>query len=433
MAAKVDIIDTLTRKVTFTLPSEKIEVETQKRLEELATKVKLKGFRPGKGLSEVTRRYGSDVRKEVIQDMVREQFGETIQEEDLRPAGMPEFTEPSIVMEGPVEIEATFEVYPEFELNPVDKVELTRQTTAPSDEDITNTIDKMRQQHAEWVNVDRAAKTGDQVNIDFLGKLNGEPFEGGEAKGFDLEIGSKSMIPGFEEGVEGMKPGETRTIDVTFPENYHHDKLAGAKAQFDITVNTVSESKLPEMDEAFFKKMNVEGGIDKLRENVREQIEQEIQRRSDTEIKNALVDELLKLHEFQVPAALIDSEIERMQQQFAQQFGQQMDQLPELPREHFEEQAERNVRVGLIFSKVVEVHKLEPEEERIDAKLKEMVGSYENPEQIMSYYKSNKEAMDFLRSTALEEQIIEKFLDDVKVVEESIDFDTFMNPKQDDE
>ena len=276
--------------------------------------------------------------------------------------------------------------------------------------------------------MDRAVETGDTVNIDYEGKKDDVAFDGGTAQGYDLEIGSGSFIPGFEDGIKGHKAGEEFTIDVTFPEEYHAENLKGKAAKFAINLKKVEERELPELTEEFIKRFGVEdGSVEGLRAEVRKNMERELKSAIRNRVKSQAIEGLVKANDIDVPAALIDSEIDVLRRQAAQRFGGNEKQALELPRELFEEQAKRRVVVGLLLGEVIRTNELKADEERVKGLIEEMASAYEDPKEVIEFYSKNKELMDNMRNVALEEQAVEAVLAKAKVTEKETTFNELMN------
>lgn len=437
MSVLVERLSDLKRKITVTISDQDIEQDVVKQLLELTNKVKIKGFRPGKvPLLEVKRRYGKSVREDVINNLVGTKLEEIVKEQDLKPAGAPHIEPKAAGHDQLVQYEATFEVYPEVKLASLKGSKIERVSTNITAADVDKMVDKMRRQHAQWNEVSRPAKEGDKVIIDFVGRLEGKEFEGGSAKAFELELGGKTMIPGFEEGLIGAEKDKQKTLSLTFPKDYHAKEFAGKAVDFDVTVQKITAAELPEIDEDFLKKFGVkEGGIEALRKDIEENMRKDIDQRSKDRVKKELMDILVEKNVFDVPTALIDREIKRSQEEFLERIGgkdKNMNKslLDTLPREHFEQQAINNVKLGLLFSEAIEAFKLAVDESRVLSKLEDFAASYEHPAQMVELYKTNPRSMEYFRSTVLEEQVVEKFLEEVQVLEKQLSYDEFMNPKQ---
>lgn len=359
MQVSVETLEGLERKVTVSVPAEKVEEEVSLRLKNLARKVKVDGFRPGKvPMHVVVSRYSQSVREEVARDMVQSTLFEALQKNELVPAGYPS-VEPEQFEKGKdFKYSAIFEVMPVFEVVELNQaiVELARSEV--TDKDVESMLDKLREQNKEWNEVSRAVKKGDKVLIDFEGFLDEQLFDGGSAKGHELVIGSGSMIPGFEDGIAGNKKEKPFDIKVTFPEDYGHKELAGKEAVFKITINSVMEGTLPELNDEFAAKFNIkEGGIDALKKDIKENMARELERRVSMMNREKLFDKLMEVNTIELPMALIDKEIEHLKHDmYHRLFGHEHhdnEQIPDFPRELFVEQAKRRVHLGLLFQNML--------------------------------------------------------------------------------
>jgi len=420
MQVSVETLSGLERKLVIDIPADTVEQEIAKRLQQVSRTARIDGFRQGKIPMRVIRqRYGKGVRQEVLGEQMQQGFIQAVQQEKLNPAGMPS-VEPVVDEEGKdFQFSATFEIYPEVEIKDVEKIEVEKLTAEVKDEDLENMIDILRKQQADYKQVDAASKDGDRVKIDFEGFVDGEAFEGGSAEGHSLVLGSKSMIPGFEDQIVGMKAGDEKTIKVTFPEDYNAENLKGKDAEFKIKVHTVEESELPELNEEFFKAFGVEASDEaEFRSEVRKNMERELKQAVQRNTKNQVLDGLIQTNEVDVPAALIDQEIGRLQQQAVQQFGGgQQISADMLPKELFKDQADRRVKLGLLINAAVEQFELKASEDKVEALIEEMASTYQDPEQVKAFYKNNQEQRAQLEALALEEQVVDTILEKAKVTE----------------
>ncbi|ELP25713.1 Cell division trigger factor [Pantoea agglomerans 299R] len=321
-----------------------------------------------------------------------------------------------------------FEVYPEVELKGLENIEVEKPVVEVTDADVDTMLDTLRKQQANWIESDAAAGPEDRATIDFNGSVDGEEFEGGKATDFVLAMGQGRMIPGFEEGVVGHKAGETFTIDVKFPDDYHAETLKGKDAKFEIVLKKVETRELPELTEEFIKRFGVEdGSVAGLRTEVRKNMDRELKGAIRNRIKTQAIDGLVEANEIDVPAALVDSEIDVLRRQAAQRFGGNEQQALELPRELFEEQAKRRVVVGLLLGEVIRTHELKADEARVSTMIEEMASAYEDPQEVIEFYSKNNELMNNMRNVALEEQAVEAVLAKAKVTEKETNFQDLMN------
>ncbi|MGD8484459.1 MAG: trigger factor [Thioalkalispiraceae bacterium] len=432
MQVSVESGNGLERRMTVAIEEDRISDAVEKRLKDMTRTVKMNGFRKGKvPLKVIKQQYGSQVRNEVLGEVVQSSFYEAIQQENLRPAGLPSIdTKDSKDGEG-LEFTATFEVYPEVKLAPLDKATIETATCEIADQDIDEMIDTIRKQNVAFEKVDRACENGDQVNIDFTGSVDGEEFEGGKAQGHSLVLGQGKMIPGFEEGIVGAKAGEDITVDVTFPENYQAEQLAGKPAQFAIHVNSVEAPVLPEIDAEFAKKLGVEDGdLDKMREEVRANMEREMQQRLKSKNKEAVMNALIEANKIDVPAALIDNEAQALAQQMQQNLQAQGagNQFPITP-EMFKEQAERRVTLGLIMSEMVKEHDIQVDDDKVKAMVEEIAQPYEHPDEVVKWYYADKRRLSEVESMVFEDMIVDKVLSEAKTKENQVNFKDLVTPE----
>ena len=417
--------------MTIGVPAERIETEVNKRLQQTASRAKVAGFRPGKvPMSVIRQRYESAARQEALGDLIQSTFYEAIVEQKLNPAGAPA-VEPKVFEKGKdLEYVATFEIFPEFQVASFDNVEIERLQADVADSDVDNMLDILRKQNTSFENVDRAAENGDQLNIDFVGKLDGEAFAGGSAKGTALVLGSGRMIPGFEDALVGVKAGEERVITPTFPADYQNLDLAGKTAEFTVTVNSVAAPKLPELNDAFFALFGIkEGGLEGFRTEVRKNMERELRQAIKSKVKNQVMEALLASNPVEVPKALISNEIDRLRAQAAQQFGSNI-KADQLPAELFEEQAKRRVLLGLVVAEVVKQFELKPDEARVREMIQEMASAYQEPEQVVSWYYKNDQQLGEVRSVVLEEQVVDTVLQKAKVTDKQVSYEEAVKPAE---
>ena len=395
MQVSVETTSQIERRITIQVPAAEIDGAVSARLKDTAKNVRLNGFRQGRvPMAVVQQRYGQDVRNEVVSEVMRERYVRAITEEGLNPAGFPKI-EPSVNESGKdLEFVAVMEIYPQVEM-----------------------IDTLRKQNAAWEEVDAAAADGDQVTIDFQGYIGDEPFEGGSAEGHTLVIGSNSFIPGFEEQLIGAKAGEEKTLNVTFPEDYQAEHLAGKEATFKVTVHKVSSQKLPEVDAEFIERFGVEGGDqEKFRAEIKKNMTREASQAVDNRVKQQVLDALKKVNEIPVPSALVQQETDGMKRQAAQQFGLGEDfDVSQLPNELFEEQAKGRVQVGLLLAEVIKANELDADDDAIKAKVTELAEQYQDPDEVVSYYMGNEQMKTQVKSAILEEKAVAKLLEQTNI------------------
>jgi trigger factor len=426
MQVSIETLTGLERRMTIEVPADKIESQVQSRLQEAAKTFHMKGFRKGKvPVKVIKNRFGEGVRQEVVGEVMSQSWVEAVTQEKVKPAGQPRI-EPKNLEEGKnLEFIATFEVYPEIELQDFSAIEIEKKLADIKDEDIDKMIETLREQRKTYQQVERASQEGDQVNIDFTGTIDGEKFEGGEAKGSNLVLGSKRMIPGFEEGLVGLNVGEGETLCLSFPEDYHNKDYAGQAVEFAVTVNSVSESVLPDLNDDFFASFDIrEGGLEAFREEVASNMARELKNAGKNNIKNQVIEGLLKTHNVEVPKALISSEVNALRQQAMQQFGGGQNIDPSmLPDDLFNGQAERRVALSLIMNEIVSSNDLEPEPNAVRALVEEMAESYEKPEEVVKWYYSDKEQLANIEALALEESVIDMIVNAAKVSEANVSYE----------
>jgi trigger factor len=426
MQVTVETTAGLERKMRVVVPSERVEVQVTEKIKQTAKQAKINGFRPGKvPLREVKRRFGAGIRQEVSSEMIQSTYGEALQKEDINPAGMPKIEEVNIEEGKDLEYTAVFEVFPEIEVSGLESIEVERLSSSIEEADLEKMIDTLREQRLVYAETDRAAAEKDQVNLDFEGFLEDEPFEGGKAEGTDLVLGSGSMIPGFEDGLTGLKAGEAKDLKLTFPENYQAENLAGQEVLFKIKVNKVSEPELPELNDEFFEQFDVkEGGVEAFRKEVTNNMKRELDSAIKAKVKDQVMDGLSENNEVDLPQSLIDQEVNRMRQEAVQQFGGGAQFDPSmLPAEMFSEQAQKRVKIGLIVSAIVDKNSLAADAEKVRETIEEMASTYQEPEEVINYYYSNEQQLSQIQNMVLEGQIVDFVLDSAKVTDKTVSYD----------
>lgn len=439
MQVSVETLKGLERKITVSVPAEKVEEEVSLRLKDLARKAKIDGFRAGKvPINVVRKRYAESVRLEVAKDMVQSTLYDALKEQALVPAGYPT-VEPETLESGKdFRYSAVFEVFPEVVVNELNQETVEIVHSEVTESDLETMLDKLRQQNQQWQDVDRAIAKNDKAVIDFEGFVAGLPFDGGAAEDYEVLIGSGSMIPGFEEGLIGAEPGKEFEISVTFPEDYGHEELAGKEATFQIKVKKVLVGELPELDEAFAEQFNVkEGGVEALRKEIQQNMTRELERRLSSMNREKIFDALLEKNPIDLPTGLIDQEIEHLKHEMYHRiFGAEHtedEKIPDFPRVIFEDQAKRRVHLGLLFSEYVKKHELIADKARVEAMIEKFASAYDNPDELRSWYQGNQERMAEVEALVMEEMVADKILEEATVVQKIMDYESVMNPKQDDE
>lgn len=434
MQVSIETTTGLERRMTITVPADRVDSEVNERINKAARTVRMDGFRPGKvPLAVVKKRFGASIRQEALGDLIRDSFYEAVTQEKLNPAGFP--TIESVKDEGHSDLAfvASFEVYPEVKLASLAGVQVERPVATVSADDVEKMIDTLRRQRASWADTAEAAKDGDRLDLDFDGSVDGEAFEGGAAKGFSLTLGSKRMIPGFEDQLVGVKAGEERSLNVTFPEDYQAEALKGKAAVFKVKVNSVQTPVLPEVNAEFIKAFGVaDGGIDKFREDVRKNMERELKQAVKNKTKNQALEGLLSAHTLDVPKALVANEIGRLRQNMLKQFGGNAKNVnPDmLPDELFAEQAKRSVTLGLLIGEIIKTSELVVDGAKVRALIEEIAESYETPAEVVNWYYGNKEQLQQVEAVVLEDQVVDKILSEAQVTDKTVAYEEVLRPQQ---
>jgi trigger factor len=428
MQVSVESISKLERRMQVQVPAERVAKEIAARLQNLSRTARLNGFRPGKAPIKVIRQqFGMQVHREVIGELLQSSFAEAVTEKQLSPAGNPRI-EPQSMDEGQdLKYTATFEVFPEVALQPMDSLEFDRVTAEVTEPDIDAMILRLRKQQMKYSPAARAAAAGDKVTIDFSGKIDGVEFAGGKGENIAITLGEGRMLPELEQGLIGAEAGEHRDITVNFPADYRATELAGKASLFGTDIKTVEEPSLPELDEEFCKGFGVtEGGVPKLREDVAANMRRELEQNLRNRNKTAVMEKLYLANPIDVPNALLESQIRDMQVESMRRSGtKDVSQAP--PREPFVEPARRRVALGLIFNDVIRRESLVLDPKRANARLDEMVGAYGDAAAMKRAYQQNADAMRQVESLALEDQVVDWILDHAKVRETPSGFKELMN------
>ncbi len=431
MQVSLETLSGLERKLTIQVPAEKIDTQVQSRLAEAARTFQMKGFRKGKvPLKVIKNRYGKGLRQEVLGELMNESYFEALNQEKVKPAGRPRI-EPTNMKEGEnLEFTAIFEVYPEISPGDFSAIEVERRQAEITDKDIDNMINTLREQRKHYHKVDRAAKNTDQLNIDFVGTIDGEEFEGGSAKGARVVLGAGSMIPGFEEGLVGGKAGEDKTLQLTFPKDYHKQELAAKACEFKVHINSVSEEHLPELNEAFFASFDVkEGGEAGFREEVKKNMERELKNAVKNNVKAQVIEGLVAVTEVELPKTMVENEINNLRRQTIQQYGGGQNIDPSiLPAEMFQAQAEQRVSVGLIMNEIIQQNDLKADPSKVREIVEELAEGYENPQEVVAWYYGDKEQMAQIEVMAMEDSVIALILEKAKVTEKKTSYEEAIKP-----
>ncbi|MBP6394882.1 MAG: trigger factor [Giesbergeria sp.] len=433
MAVTVETLEKLERKISLSLPLADIQTEVESRLKRLARTVKMDGFRPGKvPMKVVSERYGYSVQYEVLNDKVGEAFASAANEANLRVAGQPRITEKEGAPEGQATFDAIFEVFPEVKMGDLTEAEVEKISTEVTDDAIDKTIDILRKQRRTFAQraADAAAQDGDRVTVDFEGKLDGEPFDGGKAEGFQFLVGEGQMLKEFEDAVRGMKTGESKTFPLAFPEEYHGKDVAGKTADFLVTLNKIEAANLPEINDALVKSLGIaDGTVEALRSDIKKNLEREVKFRLLARNKAAVMDALLAKAELDLPNSSVQAEIERLKngaRADLKQRGVKDADKAEIPDDIFRPQAERRVRLGLVVSDLVRANELYAKPEQLKAHIDELAASYEKPEDVVRWYFGDRQRLGEVEAVVIENNVADFVLSKAKVTEKALSFDELM-------
>ena len=433
MAVNVETLEKLERKITLTLPVESIQSEVEARLRKLARTVRMDGFRPGKvPMSVVARQYGYSVQYEVMNDKVGEAFFQAADEAKLRVAGQPAISEKEGAPEGQMAFDAVFEVFPEVKIGDLASAEIERLGADVGEDAIDRTLEILRKQRRSFAQraKDAAAEDGDRVTVDFAGKIDGEPFEGGKAEDFPFVIAEGQMLPEFENAVRGMKLGESKTFPLAFPADYHGKDVAGKTADFMVTVKKIEAAHLPEVNEQLAKSLGVEGGtVDGLRADIRKNLEREVKFRLNQRNKQAVMDALVAKAELDIPKSSVQAELDRMiasaRADLKARGLKDVDKLP-LPEDSFRPQAEQRVRLGLVVAELVKTQNLQATPEQLKAQVEELAASYEKPDEVVRYYYADNRRLADVEAMVIENNVTDYVLKQAKVTDKALGFDELM-------
>ena len=432
MSATIEQLEHLERKIVVTLKWDDINAEFDKRLKKVAKKAKIDGFRPGHApVKMVASMYGASIQNDVLNDMAQEVFNNEIIEQKIRIADVLRLEPVEGAAENNDIFQAAFifEVLPEVKLVDLSGLNIEKSVANVGEEEVDKTIEILRKQRTRYNRVEREAQNGDRVIIDFEGKIDGVVFEGGTSQNYPFVLGEGQMLPEFEAGVVGLKEGESKDVEVNFPEDYHGQDVAGKTAVFNITVKNVAAAELPEVDEQFAKALGIsDGDVNKMREEVKKNVGREVKRRTDAQNVEAVMTALRESHEFDLPNSLVNEEAGRLAEEMKQNLVQQgLDaQDVQLPIDMFKERAAERVKVGLILPVLVEENKLQPTEEQVKKIINEFAESYEDPQEVIDWYFADRQRLQGPMNLALEANVVDFVLSKAKVTEKTLSFDDVM-------
>ena len=433
MAVTVETLEKLERRITLTLSAETVRSEIEARLKRLARTFKADGFRPGKvPMSVVAQRYGTSVQYEVMNDKVGEAFSRAANEAQLRVAGAPQIAEREGAGEGEIAFDATFEVYPEVKLGDLSAAQIERVSTEVTEAAITKTLDILRKQRRTYAqrSASEVATDEDRVTIDFEGKIDGVPFDGGKADAFQFTLGEGRMLEAFEKAVRGMKTGESKTFPLQFPPDYQGKDVAGKEADFMVTLKKVEVQHLPEVDDAFAKSLGIaDATVAGLHADVRKNLEREVRFRVIARNKAAVMDALVAAAELELPKSLVQNEVDRLVENARAELKQRgikdAEKAP-FPLDLFKPQAEKRVRLGLVVGELVRSNKLQARAEQVTAHIEELAQSYEKPEDVKRFYFSDRQRMAEVEAMVIENNVTEFVLGQATVTDKQVAFDELM-------
>jgi trigger factor len=428
MQVSVETTGALERRIEVSVPRERIDQAIDERLKRVGRTVKLKGFRPGKvPFKVVKQQFGAQVRQEVLSDLMQSSFAEAVTQEKLNPAAGPRIEPISVGPDQDLKYRATFEVFPEIELKGVEGIAVKRPAATVTDADVDAMVNNLREQRPRFTEVERACAEGDRVSMDFEGQVDGATFEGSTGKDVAVLLGGGRMLKDFETGITGLKAGERKQIQVPYPADYHNAALAGKVATFDVHVKKVEEKSLPELDDEFCREYGVvEGGIEQLRKEVRDNMERELGENVRARLKQQLLDGLLAANPLEVPQSLVDAQVREMQIDAARRMGaKDASQVP--PAEPFMEGARRRVALGLLIGEIIKTRGIKIDRARVDARLADLAATYPDPEALIKAYRQNADALRQIENIVIEDQVVDLLLEQAKVSEQPATFKDVMN------
>ena len=430
MAANVENLGTLERRVSMSVPVRDIEKKVDERLKQLARNVKMPGFRPGKvPLKIVAQTYGPQVRNEVLGDAVQKSFSDAVKEANLRVAGYPKIEKKDEAGADALEFSATFEIYPEVKPGELSGATIEQPKVTVDDAAVARTLEVLRKQRTKFVAADRPAKEGDRLTVDFNGTIDGVPFNGGTAQNFVFALGGGNMLPEFDAAARGASAGESKRFDLKFPDDYHGKDVAGKQAQFEIHVRNVEEPQLPEIDAEFAKSLGVaDGDVEKMRGEIRANVEREVKKRVEARVKNQTMEALLAATPLELPKALIEMEAQNLVQRAAQDLqgrGVKPEQINLNPQQ-FEEAAKRRVALGLIIAELARAENLQPKPAEVRALVEQEAQSYESPAEVVKWFYMQPQRLSEMEAMALEANVVKWVLSKAKVTEKDMAFDELM-------
>ncbi|NNC24386.1 trigger factor [Salinisphaera sp. USBA-960] len=435
MDVSVEHAGNLGRRVKVEIPADRVKQTIDEKIRRVGEKAHVPGFRPGKAPTQVLfQRYGDQVRQEAASELIQSVYSEALEEAEISPAGQPEIEMGEIKTDAPLAFTANVEVYPEIELTGLDALSVERPDASVTDDDVDNTIERVRQRNATRETAERPAQEADQVTVDYTGYKGGEAFDGGSAENVTVELGSNYFLADLEASLHGRSAGETYTVEITFPDDYQDEDLAGQPASLEVSVKSVEVDVPPALDEEFIRGMGVEEAtVDALQSEVRNSLEEQVKNAIESKVKSQVMDSVYEANPIDVPEAMVSQEIERMRGEAKQNLPEGMQGDDEmlkqiLPDSALREQAVKRVALGLLLSQIISDYGLEVEKARVDAKIDEVAASYgDQADQVRNYYQQNPQMIEGLQAMVMEEQVIEKLLEDATVTEKSMTVDDLLS------
>ena len=419
------------QSLDIVIPSKEIEEKVSVKILSAQKDAKIKGFRKGKApLDVVTKMYGPEIRQDVVYDSVSHKFQHLVEDKGLKIVSRPNLIPESMERNKDVKFKATFEVYPEVKMASLSRLNYTKPSCSIEEEDLDKTIVNLQKRMSKWELADAVSEVGDQIKIDFVGKIDGEEFEGGTAADFPVEIGSKSMIEGFEEGLIGLKVPEEKVLNLKFPEEYGKKELASKDVSFNVTVKEVSKPSLPDLNEEFFKSTGIEAtSLEDYKKEVRSKLEEDLKNLLRNKTKQSAFDALSENNDFEIPKAMIESEVANMRNDTARRMGMDPKEIDQelFPASTFEEEATKRVKIGILLNKIIEEKDLKPDPEKVKEIIEERAASYKEPQQVINYFYSDEEQLKNIESISLEEQVVDILLSEAKANEETISYEECVN------
>ena len=422
------------QSLTISVVADDIEKQVKSKLNSAQKTAKIKGFRKGKApLDVVKKMYEPEIRQDVINDSVIKKFYELVEQQNLKLVGQPNLTPERLEIGKDIIFKATFEVYPEISLGSLSRLSYTKTVSSVTEKDINKTVENIRKRMSSWESKEEIASSGDQIKINFIGKIDNEEFEGGSAKDFVVEIGSQSMIEGFEEGLIGLKKSDKTDLDLNFPEDYGKKDLASKRVVFNVEVIEVLKPKLPALNEEFFKSTGlVAENLKEFKKEIKIKLQEDLENLIKNKSKASVLDSIREANVFEVPRAMIESEVTNMREDAAKRMGMDPKDLKEdlFPKETFEEEAKKRVSVGIILNKIIEEKSIKADGERVRKIIEDRAAMYKEPQQVVNWFYSNEEQLRNIESISLEEQVIEILLSEASMVEEELTYEECVTGKQ---